>query len=81
MLTRVISGDDRFLEAMEYVGLHQLYETALSIWRDTGKYPVDIQGPRFDYHGSLILLRRLCWMSMGIGSSNDGTFPKPPTVS
>ncbi|KAJ3555021.1 hypothetical protein NM688_g2799 [Phlebia brevispora] len=33
-----LTGDDRFDEAMAYVEKHQLYDNALSIWKDTERY-------------------------------------------
>ncbi|KAI0076404.1 IkappaB kinase complex IKAP component [Panus rudis PR-1116 ss-1] len=33
-----LAGSERFDEAMAYVEKHQLYDAALSIWRDTDKY-------------------------------------------
>lgn len=35
-----LAGEERFEEALAYVERHQLYETALDIWRDTDKYQV-----------------------------------------
>lgn len=40
----IVSGPDRFEEAMAYVEKHQLYDHALSIWRDTDKYQVRYPG-------------------------------------
>lgn len=35
-----LAGDDKFDEAMAYVEMHRLYDTALSIWKGTEKYEV-----------------------------------------
>ncbi len=40
----IVPGSERFEEAMAYVEKHQLYDHALSIWRNTDKYQVGYLG-------------------------------------
>lgn len=46
-------GDERFEEATAYIEMHQLYEVALKIWKDTGRYETIL-----DLYGDWLYERR-----------------------
>lgn len=77
-ISQPILGSDHFDEAVSYIERYSLYETALSIWKDTPRYQACIFRPLYTL-ASDPLIRRYCRFT-GIGSSNDESSAKQPQV-
>lgn len=49
------TGADRFDEAVAYAEKYQLYDDALSIWKDTARYPVSLCNT-LNFHKANVIL-------------------------